>query len=86
MSDDLNELISYISENVNELKHKDRVEVMQMILSSQIEKTKITEKGAGTQIKFVDIPKPVIYKLHNFIKNKIENDSNSILSLENLLL
>jgi len=65
--------IRYIYDNVNELLVKERIEVLQMLLYSDIDGDKITEKGSGTQIKFSDIKKPMIKKIYNFIFNKLEN-------------
>jgi hypothetical protein len=42
------------------------------MLGSQIPESKIYEKGGGTQIKIVDIPKELINTIYNYVKKKLE--------------
>ena len=64
----------YICDNVNELDHDSRVEVMQMIFRSA-SRDKITEKGNGVPIKLTDIPEPLIKDIYTFIDKKIKEQS-----------
>jgi hypothetical protein len=73
MSDpELNKYILYIYDNINELKHNFRIEVLQMILYSNIDESKIVEKGGGSSIKFADMDAPLIKSIYNFIQTKME--------------
>ena len=74
MSDsDLHDMkVRFICENINELRRNFRKEILQIMLGSQINESKIREKGGGTQIKISDIPKELINTLYNYIKKKLE--------------
>lgn len=72
----LNELekyIIYINDNINELKTDYRVEVLQMILYSSIDDSKVVEKGNGCSIKYADMSPDLIKTIYNFIQMKMEN-------------
>ena len=78
MTDNTNKYISYIHDNINELKLSFRKEILQIIRNSNIDDEKIVEKGSGTQIKFSDID-PVLLKIvYNYIYKKIELSSDII--------
>jgi hypothetical protein len=62
----------FICDNINELRRNYRKEILQTMIGSQIPKNKIDEKGGGTQVKIVDIPKELINIMYNYIKKKIE--------------
>jgi DNA polymerase III alpha subunit (gram-positive type) len=66
--------INYICDNVNELEHETRVSVLQMIFNSS-SRCKIKEKGSGVQIKISDLSESLIIKLHSYIHEKIEKQS-----------
>jgi len=79
MSEDnhsIDEKISFICDNINELKKSYRIEILQHILGSNINRSKIREKGCGTQIKISDIPKDLILLLYNFTKIKLKSQEN----------
>ncbi|MGL5934906.1 MAG: hypothetical protein ACRCZI_04710 [Cetobacterium sp.] len=69
---ELHKYIIYINDNINELKTDYRVEILQMILYSNIEDAKIVEKGNGSSIKFSDLESGLIKNIYNFIKTKID--------------
>lgn len=75
----INQYILYIHDSINELKINHRKDVLQIILGSDIQDSKISEKGNGTQIKFSDIPPPLLQIIYNFIHSKIESYENIIL-------
>ena len=64
--------IRFICENINDLRRNFRKEILQIMLGSQIPESKIYEKGGGTQIKIVDIPKELINTIYNYVKKKLE--------------
>lgn len=66
-----NEKANYIIENINELKHAFRIEVLQIILGTQIDRKKIREKGSGTEIKVSDLHSDTIDFLYNYIRTKM---------------
>lgn len=70
--------ISFIHNNINELKLNYRKEILQMILYSNIDDEKIVEKGNGTQIKFSDIDSILLKNIYNFIYMKLELSSDII--------
>ena len=72
------EKIEFICENINEIKHTHRVEALQLILGSNIDRKKIVEKGSGTQIKISDLPKDIINVIYNFISRKIAFQSEEL--------
>lgn len=70
--------ISYINDNINELKLSFRKEILQIILYSNIDDDKVVEKGSGTQIKFSDIDAILLKNIYNYIHRKIELSSDII--------
>ena len=70
--------ISYINDNINELKLSFRKEILQIILYSNIDDDKIVEKGSGTQIKFSDIDPILLKNIYNYIYKKIELSTDII--------
>jgi len=70
--DDINKYIIYINDNIQELKLNFRKEILQIILCSNINHSKILEKGSGTQIKYSDIDGSLLKIIYNNIYNKIE--------------
>jgi len=79
VNSELNEKVTYICDNVNELKKAHRIEILQHILGSNINREKIKEKGSGTQIKVNDIPKELIPLLYNFIKIKMKVQEDELI-------
>lgn len=73
-----NKYVTYIYDNINELKLSFRKEILQIILYSSIEDEKIVEKGSGTQIKFSDIDPILLKNVYNYIYKKIELSSDII--------
>jgi hypothetical protein len=67
-----NKMIVYINDNIQELKLNFRKEILQIILCSNINHSKVLEKGSGTQIKFIDIDDSLLKIIYNNIFNKIE--------------
>ena len=67
----MSEHMSFIIDNVNELMIQDRCEILQMIYNSPA-RSKLKEKGNGTQIKLGDIPDTLIKNIHDFIVQKLE--------------
>jgi hypothetical protein len=78
MVDNTNKYISYINDNINELKLSFRKEILQIIRNSNIDDDKIVEKGSGTQIKFSDIDPVLLKIIYNYIYKKIELSSDII--------
>lgn len=60
----------FITDNVNELSIQDRREILQMIYNSQ-SRSKLKEKGGGTQIKLNDLSEQLIEKIYNNIVKKL---------------
>lgn len=71
-------IILYLDDKVNELRLNHRTEILQMILYSSIEDSKVVEKGNGTQVKFSDIPNELLLSIYNFVHNKVENAEDII--------
>lgn len=68
---EINKYINYINDNINDLKLNHRREVLQ-IITYNIPSNKIIEKGSGTQIKFSDIDYNTLYRIYNFMYNKLD--------------
>jgi hypothetical protein len=62
----------YIIENINELNIYDRIEILQILYNS-IARTKLVEKGSGTQIKISDIPDDILLNIETLIKQKLDD-------------
>lgn len=75
---DCDKYIIYIANKINELRLCHRKEVLQMILYSNIDQSKIKEKGNGTQIKFSELSPDLIKNIYNFVYNKVENSTDII--------
>jgi hypothetical protein len=60
----------FITDNINELLIQDRREILQMIYNSP-SRSKLKEKGGGTQIKLNDLSEPLIEKIYNSIVQKL---------------
>lgn len=65
-----NKLI-YIIDNINEIMVQDRREILQIIYNSP-SRSKLKEKGGGTQIKITDLSQSLIEKIYSIIKIKLE--------------
>jgi len=68
----------YIIDNINELIIKDRKTVLQMIYNSA-SRSRLKEKGSGTQIKIEDLANVLIENIYIFVK---KNPRNNILILD----
>jgi hypothetical protein len=66
-----NDQIIFISDNINELMIHDRRIILQTIYNSSL-RSKLKEKGSGTQIKIDDLTNEVIVKLYNIINTKLQ--------------
>ena len=64
----------FITDNVNELSIQDRREILQMIYNSQ-SRSKLKEKGGGTQIKLNDLSEQLIEKIYNSIVKKLADQT-----------
>lgn len=65
-------MLIFITDNVNELLIHDRREILQMIYNSQ-SRSKLKEKGGGTQIKLDDLSEQLTEKIYNSIVQKLAN-------------
>ena len=59
----------YIIDNINELIIKDRKTVLQMIYNSA-SRSRLKEKGSGTQIKIEDLANVLIENIYIFVEKK----------------
>jgi hypothetical protein len=71
-------IVKYIKHNVGDLSVTERQDILQMIVNSSIDDSKIQTKGNGTQIKIRDIPRPTVYMIHNYIQTKLLNKINAL--------
>ena len=62
----MSHMLIFITDNVNELLIHDRREILQMIYNSQ-SRSKLKEKGGGTQIKLDDLSEQLTEKIYNSI-------------------
>lgn len=67
--------ISFITDNINELVLQDRREILQIIYNSH-SRSKLKEKGGGTQIKLSDLSSELIKKIYDVIQKKMSEQSN----------
>jgi hypothetical protein len=66
-----NDQIIFIADNINELMIHDRRIILQTIYNSSL-RSKLKEKGSGTQIKIDDLTNDIIVKLYNIINTKLQ--------------
>jgi hypothetical protein len=66
-----NKLI-FITDNINELLIQDRREILQMLYNSP-SRSKLNEKGGGTQIKLNDLSEQLVEKIYNYITIKLSS-------------
>jgi hypothetical protein len=59
--------IIFISENVNELRLKDRIEIAKMINHEHL-----VDKGCGSIVRFSNIENSQLYHIANTIRSKLE--------------
>jgi hypothetical protein len=71
-------MIKYIKQHVGDLLVSERQDILQMIVNSSIEDNKIQTKGDGTQVRFADIPKPIIGMVYSYIQNKLTTKLNAL--------
>jgi hypothetical protein len=74
----LNEIVRFINYNIVSMSKADKEEILQMIFMSDIDESKIQDKGGGAQIKFKDIPVSVIFDIHKKIEQKLEKKKNDL--------
>jgi hypothetical protein len=60
----------FITDNINEVMVQDRREILQLIYNSP-SRSKLKEKGGGTQIKLGDLSDPLVDKIYNLIQDKL---------------
>lgn len=70
--------ITYIHDNIDDLRPIFKKEILQIILYSNIDEDKIVEKGNGTQIKFLDLDPALIKNIYNYIYKKIQLSFNIV--------
>jgi len=70
-SEDLNDKIIFITDNINELMLQDRRNILQIIYNSHL-RSKLKEKGGGTQIKVQDLTDNIIKKIYDIIIKKLD--------------
>ena len=71
-------MILQIKQQSGELNINERKDILQMIVNSGIEDSKIQTKGRGTQIKFADIPPETIISMHKYIQTKIDEKMENL--------
>ena len=62
--------LTFITDNINELLIQDRREILQMIYNSA-SRSKLKEKGGGTQIKLNDLSEQLMEKIYDSVKLKL---------------
>ena len=72
------EMITYIKHYSNEMSVEERLDILQMIVSSPIPDNKIQTKGNGSSVRFSDIPKSCLVMIFNYIKRKIEEKKEKL--------
>ena len=70
---DFQTAVKYIEHHVGDLSITERQDILQMIVNSSIEDSKIQTKGDGTQIKIRDIPRSTIYMIYSYIQTKLNS-------------
>lgn len=80
MSDKISitDIVKYIKFNVDYLSMNERQDILQMIINSSIEDSKIQTKGNGTQIKFRDIPQSVLSMIYSYIQTKLTSKMDEL--------
>jgi hypothetical protein len=76
--DELVNMITYIKQKVGDLNVNERKDILQMLINSGIEDSRIHSKGRGTQIKFMDIPTDMIVSIYKFIQVKINEKMENL--------
>lgn len=64
--------IVFITDNINEIMIQSRREILQLIYNSPA-RSKLKEKGGGTQIKLSELPQELIEKIHTIIQKKLSD-------------
>ena len=67
----------FILDNINELQLQDRREILQLIYNSA-SRSKLKEKGSGTQIKLEDISDTLIEKIYGLMQEKLNEQCSAI--------
>jgi hypothetical protein len=68
---DIIQQVAYIKQNISELSLDDYIGVLHILLNSNIDDSKIQEKGGGTQVKFKDIDEATIGYIYTYIHDRI---------------
>lgn len=79
------EKMDYIDENVDDLDREERQEILNLIVNSGIDESKLHDKGDGAQIRYSDLTDESINSIYVYTKNKIEKKTqfiNNIVSEE----
>jgi len=71
-------MAKYIKHYVGDLSQAERHDILQMIVNSSIDDSKIQTKGDGTQIRIADIPKSTINMIYNYIQTKLTTKLNAL--------
>lgn len=67
---EMNNKITFITDNINELMINDRRNILQIIYNSPL-RSKLKEKGGGTQIKIDDLTDDMIINIYDLISDKL---------------
>jgi intracellular sulfur oxidation DsrE/DsrF family protein len=62
--------LTFITDNINELLIKDRREILQIIYNSPA-RSKLKEKGGGTQIKLNDLSDQQVENIYVYVMEKL---------------
>ena len=63
--------INYIEENVEDLEVSERRDILQMLVNSGFEESRIITKGGGVMIKFAHISPELIRNIHSYVRKCI---------------
>jgi hypothetical protein len=64
----------YVCDNINELSFDDKLEMLKIIMRSDIDPDKVQEKGNGTQITTKNLSDKTVSSLYSFVNQKIDSD------------
>lgn len=70
---DLVNMVMFIKQKVGELTINERRDILQMIVNSGIDDSKIQTKGGGTQIKLKHIQHETVISIYNYINTKMKD-------------
>jgi len=73
MSTTHQDMVKFIKRNVNDISIEERKEILQIIINSSTDDSKIHTKGDGTVVSFKDLDQATVSAIYNFIQLKIAN-------------